>query len=772
MKTTNWLKNLSVSGRFLIMVFLLFGSSAGYAKIPEPANVIYGIPPAGVSLVSLEINGQEIVAYTMGADPKAGNYYILIVPIDALDPQEPGTARPGDVASIYLDNAPQPAKTVIIGSRGTFKKIHLDNSDIDGDGLTDAEERDIGTNINNPDTDGDGLTDFDEGTLGTNPLLIDSDGDGYSDGQESEAGTDPDNQSNLPVVYVNMDNTSGTEDGSEQNPYNTIIEGIEAAPQKYTVIVAPGIYQENIVIETSVSLVGSGPDLTIIDGGNFGDVIYLDPASAVEIKLKGFTIRNAENGIFCGDNTSLSIRNNIFTEISDTAIFLGSFCNAKVVNNTITGNKTGTGINTASSDVSIINNILYDNDIGIACTEDAQPRIDYNDVWQSRTADYDVCFFGEHDVAIPPDFAETGWHDYHLSIESGCIDNGDPVESLIVDYTGGSVFNLNDTTNVEAGDRLWISDGIHSETTTVQTVGASFVSITWELMNQYPAGSSLLFTEFSDPSNEPPPGDLRIDMGAYGNTASAGGKTPVLAGDTDGDGDVDGTDLAALQEDFGRSNCSGDCQVNIDADTDVYISDLSLFADKFGMTVYVNDVQIYIDPNVAPQFNLALNTGGIYPNADESDLGWGGGARPWDLVDGMRSYPSWNYGLATSWTLSGWYQATINFGGPVTFDTVVPWWHGYPPYAPRIAKVQVWDDASWVDVFSTTNAFDYFIINSDPSIDPNLSAGSSATEFNFNPVTASKVRVTWDQEEIYIRSGYHAWLYSFEVYSHCCPTNN
>ena len=34
--------------------------------------------------------------------------------------------------------------------------------DTDGDGLTDGEENDLGTNPNNPDTDGDGLTDGEE----------------------------------------------------------------------------------------------------------------------------------------------------------------------------------------------------------------------------------------------------------------------------------------------------------------------------------------------------------------------------------------------------------------------------------------------------------------------------------------------------------------------------------------------------------------------------------------------------------------------------------
>ena len=41
------------------------------------------------------------------------------------------------------------------------------------------------------DVDGDGLSNFEEAELGTDPLDIDSDDDGFTDGSEVEVGTDP-----------------------------------------------------------------------------------------------------------------------------------------------------------------------------------------------------------------------------------------------------------------------------------------------------------------------------------------------------------------------------------------------------------------------------------------------------------------------------------------------------------------------------------------------------------------------------------------------------
>ncbi|WP_459194565.1 hypothetical protein [Halosimplex sp. J119] len=63
--------------------------------------------------------------------------------------------------------------------------------DSDGDGLTDPQEQEMGTDPFDPDTDGDGLEDGREQSLGTDPLDPDTDGDGVSDGKEIERGTSP-----------------------------------------------------------------------------------------------------------------------------------------------------------------------------------------------------------------------------------------------------------------------------------------------------------------------------------------------------------------------------------------------------------------------------------------------------------------------------------------------------------------------------------------------------------------------------------------------------
>lgn len=64
--------------------------------------------------------------------------------------------------------------------------------DTDGDGLTDEEEAQYGTDPKKADTDGDGLFDFEEINIyKTNPLNPDTDGDSYPDGLEVRNGYNP-----------------------------------------------------------------------------------------------------------------------------------------------------------------------------------------------------------------------------------------------------------------------------------------------------------------------------------------------------------------------------------------------------------------------------------------------------------------------------------------------------------------------------------------------------------------------------------------------------
>jgi thiol-disulfide isomerase/thioredoxin len=84
-------------------------------------------------------------------------------------------------------------RTLLLGLF-SFSMIGCDGAlsdDADGDGLTDDEEAELGTDPDNADSDGDNMKDGWEVSLGLDPNDPDSDGDGVEDGDETKAGTDP-----------------------------------------------------------------------------------------------------------------------------------------------------------------------------------------------------------------------------------------------------------------------------------------------------------------------------------------------------------------------------------------------------------------------------------------------------------------------------------------------------------------------------------------------------------------------------------------------------
>ncbi|HVZ40395.1 MAG TPA: OmpA family protein [Candidatus Kapabacteria bacterium] len=111
------------------------------------------------------------------------------------------------------------------------------SDDSDGDGLTDAYERRIGTDPHNPDTDGDGLQDGAEVLkYKTDPLNPDTDGDGLKDGDEvlryktNPLNRDTDNDGISDGDEVNTSKTNplnpdtdgdGLRDGAEVSTYRT-----------------------------------------------------------------------------------------------------------------------------------------------------------------------------------------------------------------------------------------------------------------------------------------------------------------------------------------------------------------------------------------------------------------------------------------------------------------------------------------------------------------------------------------------------------------------
>ena len=170
-------------------------------KAKEPTNPV--LPrrgnEAGESTVATSIG--DIKKYLMLGAMAAGllliglagywayNSYFKIAPVNQ---EEIGSKIGEPVSDGPAEAGQQPVETPKKQEKKEVKQIPIKPKDSDQDGLTDEEEKELGTDINNVDTDDDGLFDREEVQVyKTDPLNADSDSDGYLDGEEVKAGYNP-----------------------------------------------------------------------------------------------------------------------------------------------------------------------------------------------------------------------------------------------------------------------------------------------------------------------------------------------------------------------------------------------------------------------------------------------------------------------------------------------------------------------------------------------------------------------------------------------------
>jgi len=152
--------------------------------------------------------------------------------------------------------------------------------------------------------------------------------------------------------------------GSGPNNYTTLQEAINAASAGDVVFVYDDSspYQENLMINRSIALIGEQKNTTIIDGADHGHSVNI---TADNVTVTGFTIQNGnDSGIIINSNSNM-ITNNILSNNSygiRTSFgqpFGGTFCHNTITHNVFTND--GAGINFFSGSYNTIeaNHISY-----------------------------------------------------------------------------------------------------------------------------------------------------------------------------------------------------------------------------------------------------------------------------------------------------------------------------------------------------------------------------------------------------------------------------
>ena len=240
-----------------------------------------------------------------------------------------------------------------------------------------------------------------------------------------------------------------TVDDDGGGDYSKIQDAIHNAEDGDTIRVWEGTYEEHVVVNKTLSLVGNGSETTTIDGGGSGNVVqitvdwinmsgfsvtgsgssdYPDYDSGIKVEanhsrlfnnnclnnnygisfdsssdstINNNTCNNNLFGIGLSFSSNCTISNNTCSENNEAGIYLSNSRDSTITNNTCSMNN-GAGIELVSSnDNSLIDNICSDNKYGIYLT-------DSTDVTPSDNA-----FLGnEKDIQIGPESVEDDGNDF------------------------------------------------------------------------------------------------------------------------------------------------------------------------------------------------------------------------------------------------------------------------------------------------------------------------------------------------------------------------
>jgi hypothetical protein len=264
------------------------------------------------------------------------------------------------------------------------------------------------------------------------------------------------------------------ENGSEEHPFDSVQEGINAALKGNLVYVHDGRYTETIdllgkdITVKAQWLIDSGVYApSIIDSEGASPVVRFASGETQNCSLTGMTIRGSKGvgqpAILC-KQASPEISHCVITgnmNLTDGGTIIDCIdSKVKLINCTVTGNRAGSNSTvlkfTNSPGAKILNSILWGNDKSVLAGTDPLPSITFSDIEGGLVGlgilDADPLFVDPgywDDQGTPTVFNDDLWilGDYHLrstqgrrdpktgtwlldDVDSPCIDAGDPTSPI------------------------------------------------------------------------------------------------------------------------------------------------------------------------------------------------------------------------------------------------------------------------------------------------------------------------------------------------------
>jgi hypothetical protein len=130
----------------------------------------------------------------------------------------------------------------------------------------------------------------------------------------------------LPILVFGLASAGAARVLRVPGQYATIGAAVEAAADSDTVLVAPGLYEETLLIEKFLTLISEdGPESTIIDGGGAWETVVLFDVGLIGHGncwiIDGFTVQHGHEGIVkLHQGYQLIVRNCIVRENSSSGV--------------------------------------------------------------------------------------------------------------------------------------------------------------------------------------------------------------------------------------------------------------------------------------------------------------------------------------------------------------------------------------------------------------------------------------------------------------------
>ncbi|MCB9445852.1 MAG: tandem-95 repeat protein, partial [Ardenticatenaceae bacterium] len=199
--------------------------------------------------------------------------------------------------------------------------------------------------------------------------------------------------------------------------------------------VAPGTYHEQVTLPSHVLLMGSGAEVTTLDGDG-GTAVTAN--GVTNSGIRDLTITNADTAVLVtGASNAIDIRHNIFTN-NTTGLLVTGRGTAALEYNTLVNNGTGVAADGPGSWTVMMHNIIVGSNTGASAGNNGQIFTDYNLYY--NTLDFVGATTGGNDITGQNPLFAGGGAPYRLSETSPAVDAA--ASDAIVPAGGGVLADL------------------------------------------------------------------------------------------------------------------------------------------------------------------------------------------------------------------------------------------------------------------------------------------------------------------------------------------